>query len=142
MEYQNFGNDVIVRLDPGEEVCTQLLEAAKRDGITLAQVSGIGAVTHVTAGVFNPITKEYRANEFDGIFEVVSLIGTLTVMNEKPYLHAHIAIADGKGCVFGGHLTKAIVSATAEIVLRRVDGHLARRHSEKVGLNLFDFDAK
>lgn len=139
MEYRHFEQNIIVRLDPGEEICAKLLETARLGGVTLAEVSGIGAVTHVTAGVFNPMTKEYHANEFDGVFEMVSLMGTLTMMDDKPYLHTHIAIADGQGHVFGGHLTKAIVSATAEILLRRIDGSVGRKHSENVGLNLFEF---
>lgn len=142
MEYKCCEKDIIVRLDAGEEVYERIIEVARREGVTLAEISGIGAVTSVTAGVFNPMTKEYYANEFNGIFEIVSLLGTLTMMNDKPYLHAHIAIADGKGQVFGGHLTKAVISATAEIVLRRIAGQVGRKHSEAVGLNLFEFTGK
>lgn len=140
MEYKCFGENIIVRLDPGEEVCEELLRVAEKERVQTAEVSGIGALCHVTAGVFNPMTKEYRANKADGMFEITSLLGTLTAMDGKPYLHAHIAVADVEGRVSGGHLTRAIVSATAEIVLRRIDGAVGRTHSDKVGLNLFRFD--
>lgn len=41
--------------------------------------------------------------------------------------------------VFGGHLNKAIVSATCEMVITLIDGRVDRRFEEEVGLNLFQF---
>ena len=66
MEYQKFGNTLIVRLDRGEEVVDRLLELARREHITLASVNGLGAADEVTVGVYFPATQEYKSNQFQG----------------------------------------------------------------------------
>ena len=139
MEYRKFDTAFLVRLDPGEEICEQLLALAQKEGIQLAQISGLGAVNSLTVGVFDTQTKEYHANTFEGPYEIVSLTGTLTTKDGAPYLHAHFAAGDAKGHVVGGHLNRAVISATAEIVLNLIPGTVGRKFSEEIGLNLFDF---
>ena len=139
MEYRRFDNTVILRLDPDEEICEQLMKVAVRERIRLASISGLGAVKELTTGVFDTVTKEYHANDFQGAFEIVSLTGTITQKDGEVYLHAHLSAGDAKGNVFGGHLNRAIVSATAEIILQVLPGQVGRKFSEKIGLNLFEF---
>ena len=45
---------------------------------------------------------------------------------------------DGK--VFGGHLNKAIISATCEMVINIINGKVDRFYDDVTGLNLFKFD--
>ena len=68
-------------------------------------------------GVFRTEQKIYQSNEFQGDFEIVSLVGTINTMNHEFYCHLHMSAGNEKGQVFGGHLNQAIVSATCEMVI-------------------------
>lgn len=139
MEYRRFGDSLVIRMDRGEEIVEQLMTVASREQIALAEVSALGAIGSFTVGVFYPGEKEYHANDFNGDFEIVSLTGTITEMDGKPYLHLHMSAGDREGRVWGGHLNRAVVSATCEMVVRVLDGHVGRAFSSEVGLNLLAF---
>lgn len=139
MEYKKAQNTILLRLDPGEEICQSLLELAEREDVCFAAVSGLGAVNEFTTGVYDTTEKKYYANSFSGAYEITSLTGTLTRMDGKPYLHLHMSAGDAKGRVFGGHLNRAVISATAEIVVQLLPGEADRRFDETIGLNLLRF---
>ena len=50
-----------------------------------------------------------------------------------------MSAGNSQGQVFGGHLNRAVVSATCEMVVTVIDGKLDRYYDEDVGLNLFKF---
>lgn len=139
MEYRRFGNTIIARMDKGEEILEQVKEIAQKEEIRLASVQALGAVDQFTVGVFKTEEKEYLANEFRGSFEIVSLTGTINTMNDEFYCHLHMSAGNEKGEVFGGHLNRAVISATCEMVIHVIDGKVDRYHDEEIGLNLFRF---
>ena len=139
MDYRRFGDTLIVRIDPQEEIIQQLRAVAEKENITLASVEALGAVNDFTVGVFNTVEKKYYSNRFQGAYEIVSLTGTISTMDGEFYLHLHMSAGDGNGAVFGGHLNRANVSATCEMVIRVIPGEVDRAFSQEIGLNLFRF---
>lgn len=139
MEYRKFQHKIIVRMDKGEEILEKVREVAEKERIKLAEISALGAVSEFTAGVFDTEAKKYHANEFKGSFEIVSLTGTINTMNNEFYCHLHISAGDEKGHVFGGHLNRAVISATCEMIITLIDGRVDRKFDEEIGLNLFQF---
>ena len=140
MEYKIIDDvRVLVRLDPGDEIVASLAEVAKQEKIELAMVQGLGAVKRVVMGVYNVTSQEYKANTMEGVFEMLSLTGTIDTMNSTPYSHFHISIGDGQGHAYGGHLNEAVISATAEIVVTKLPGKVDRVKSEETGLNIWKF---
>lgn len=139
MEYRKFGNKIIARIDKGEEIIEGIKKIAKKENIKLADISALGATNSFTVGVFNVQEKKYYSNEFEGNFEIVSLTGTINTMNDEFYTHIHMSAGNDKGEVFGGHLNRAVVSATCEVVINIIEGKVDRYFDEEVGLNLFKF---
>ena len=139
MEYRKFGDTYIVRLDPGEEILTQLKVFAEQEGVKMASVTALGAVKDFTVGVFDTNAKVYRSNRFQGVYEIVSLVGTINTMNDAFYCHLHMCAADQEGHAFGGHLNEAVISATCELVVTCLPGRTDRVFSDQVGLNLISF---
>lgn len=140
MDYRRFGDTLVVRMDPGEEILEQLKLVSEREQIKLAEISALGAVNDITVGVFDTVEKKFYGNRFQDSLEIVSLTGTVSTMNGEYYAHLHMSAGNNKGEVFGGHLNKAVVSATCEMIVRIINGQVDRAFSETVGLNLFKFD--
>lgn len=139
MEYRKFGDTYIVRMDPGKEILTQLKVFAEQEGVKLASVTALGAVKDFTVGVFDTGAKVYKSNRFQGVYEIVSLVGTINTMNDAFYCHLHMCAADQEGHAFGGHLNEAVISATCELVVTCLPGRTDRVFSDEVGLNLISF---
>ena len=140
MEYKRFNNTIILRIDRGEEILDKIKEISKIENIKLANINALGAVSEFTVGVYKINEKKYYSNSFEGDFEIVSLTGTINTMNNEFYTHIHASFGDSNAKVYGGHLNKAIVSATCEMVINIIDGRVDRFHDEEIGLNLFKFD--
>ena len=139
MQYRVFGDTYVVRLQRGEEVLACLRELCEKESISLGTVSAIGAVNHVVVGVYRVDEQKYVANTFDSVMELTSLMGNITEKDGEPYLHLHATFGDLTGKVIGGHLNEAVVSATCELFVRKVEGHVGRRLDPETGLNIFDF---
>ncbi len=139
MEYRRFENTIVARIDKEEEIIEKVKEIALKEHIKLASVQALGAINCFTVGVFKTDEKKYISNDFKGSFEIVSLNGTINTMNNEFYCHLHMSAGNEKGEVFGGHLNKATVSATCEMVINIINGNVDRYFDKQIGLNLFKF---
>ena len=139
MEYGRFGDTVLLRIDRGEEIIETVKKVAEKERIRLASVEALGAVDDFTVGVYDVAAKRYDSKTFTGAFEIVSLVGTITEKDGAFYQHLHMS-AGNKDCeVVGGHLNRATVSATCEMVIRILDGAIDRRTDPEIGINLIRF---
>ncbi|WP_066894582.1 PPC domain-containing DNA-binding protein [Clostridium nigeriense] len=139
MEYKVFGETIVLRLEKGEEVIESIKNLCEKEDIGLGSISGLGATNHVTVGLFKVSEKKYYSNTFEEDFEITNLTGNISRMNGEVYLHIHGTFADIDGKCIGGHLNKAIISATSEIIINRINGEMGRQFSEEIGLNLIKF---
>lgn len=140
MDYRRFENKIIARFDRGEEVHESLKKIALKEDIKLASISALGATDDFTIGVYKVDDKSYSELNFKGIFEILSITGTITTKDGEYYPHLHISVADDKGNGFGGHLINSKISVTCEMVIDIIDGRVERKMSDEIGINLFEFE--
>lgn len=67
---------------------------------------------------------------------MISLVGDIALYEREPFIHAHVAVGKADGTAYGGHLMKAHVRPTLEVVLLEPSKHLRREYNPEVGLAL------
>jgi predicted DNA-binding protein with PD1-like motif len=102
---------VTFRLKPGQDLYEQIEAFVVEKDIEAGCVlSAVGSLTHATLRLAN---REYFS-EYEGHFEIVSMIGTVSVHGS----HLHISISDSDGKTLGGHLVPGCkIYTTVEMVL-------------------------
>ncbi|HSX02506.1 MAG TPA: DUF296 domain-containing protein [Candidatus Saccharimonadia bacterium] len=128
---------LIVRLEPDDDVIAQIQAAAAAHHVVNAEVTGLGSVEAPTLAHYRRDTKQFTERTFDGIFEVVSLVGNISLTDDRPTLHCHVIISDAGMTTHGGHLVRATCSATLELIIRQLDTTYIKRRDDAVGLNVW-----
>ncbi len=139
MNYMRTENIYILRIDRGEEIVKAVNDLCRKENITLGSLSGLGAVDKAKLGLYSIEKQEYIVNEFEGEYEITSLIGNVTTKDGVPYLHMHMTISDITGAVVGGHLSEARVAVTCEVVIQTAEGTIEREPDPVIGINMMVF---
>ena len=139
LEYKRSGDTIAIRLDEGDELVASLKEACRKEKVTSALVSGIGAVRKAEIAHFDPDTKEYHIKKLEGKLEIVSLSGNIAMHEGEAVPHLHIALSMRDFSTTSGHLMNAEIRPTCEIVLLLHNVKIRREHDDKTGLNLQRF---
>ena len=139
MQYKQFGNTYMVRIDLNEDIIESLKKLCEDEQIRLGRVEAIGAAEHALLGVYDLAKKEYYPEEINEFMEIISLNGNITAMDGKPYIHLHAALADQRHVIHGGHVLEMRVGATCEMFVTVLDGEVGRHKEEKLGINLWAF---
>jgi predicted DNA-binding protein with PD1-like motif len=105
-----------VRLRPGQDLRKQLELFVKEKRIHAGFViTAVGSLRQASIR----LADQPSATNFNGKFEIVSLVGTLG----QDGVHLHISISDSTGKTLGGHLVDGcLIYTTAEIVMGDAEG--------------------
>ena len=139
MKYTQSGNTYLLVLNKGEEIVSALTQFATETNLACATVSGIGATDDAELGVFDTFEKQYYTKQIRAMTEITALCGNVTQKDGKPYVHLHATLATMFDVV-GGHLTKAVVSATCEIFVQAFPIATNRQFDSVVGINLLTWE--
>jgi predicted DNA-binding protein with PD1-like motif len=131
-------NGVVVRaviLETGEEVMSVLKAYAAKENIRAARITAIGAFQSATLAYFDWETKAYDEIPVKEQVEVLILAGDIAWEGEKPVIHVHAVLGKRDGSTIGGHLSKAFVRPTLEVLITEA-GALERQFDPESGLAL------
>lgn len=129
-----------VILESGDEAMSSLDAFAREEELTGAQITAIGAFENAVLAYFDWPTKQYEEIPVDEQVEVASLVGDIGVDEDgKPALHIHIVLGRRDGRAVAGHLLRARVRPTLEVLIVETPRHLTRRRDNDSGLNLIRF---
>jgi predicted DNA-binding protein with PD1-like motif len=94
---------------------------------------GIGMLRKMELGYWNG--EHYEKHRIEEPVELVSLQGTVAMMDGERIVHLHACVAPRDGSTRGGHLFAGTVHNTAEIALRMPLGIALERQQEPSGLS-------
>jgi predicted DNA-binding protein with PD1-like motif len=124
----------------GDEVSAGLLTFARRERISGASFTAIGALQRVTVGFFDLDRHDYRPIEIHEQVEVLAMTGNVALTSDGPKVHAHLVVGRSDGTAYGGHLLEAIVRPTLEVIVTETPARLRRRFDPATRLALIDLD--
>jgi len=131
------GKLVFARLDEDEDLLDAVTKVAEKARVSAGVFFLIGNLKKAKMGFFRE--RKYETIEMNQPLEIVSCLGNISVREDKVFAHAHIAVSDDKGRVFGGHvMPECIIAATGELVLTEAVGiKLLRKFEERINLYLW-----
>ena len=142
MNYHIDDGKVFITLDKGEQINKSFEKFASSNHISSAWLNGIGAIENPEIGYFSLEKKSYYKKEFIGHYELLSLIGNITLKEKEPFSHTHITFSDTNYNVFGGHLFDASITAAGEFIMILGTRNIHRKMSSHIGLPLWCLENK
>jgi predicted DNA-binding protein with PD1-like motif len=115
-----------LRLKPGQDLRKEIENFAKRKDIKAGFiVTTVGSLEKTALRLAN----QNESTFFDGKFEIVSLVGTIS----PDGVHLHLSVSDNTGRTIGGHLVEGCrIYTTAEIIIGEAEGLLFTRETDKL----------
>ena len=132
------GRTIFARLDENEDLLNAIKEIAERNKVRAGFFVLLGTVKKAVLGFYKD--ANYKPIQLSEPLEIICCIGNVSVREDgELVVHAHIAVGNEEGHVFGGHvLPGCIIGVTGELTLVETpDAKLKRVFKEKLNLYLW-----
>lgn len=112
-----------VQFTSGDEILSGLTDLAKKEGITSAQITGLGGLSRALLAFGDPSIGSFvfKLIPIDEKSELVSLDGTVSLRDGEPSVHLHAVIALSDGTTRGGHVLELHVAPVGEVTILATD---------------------
>ena len=138
MQCKQYDNTYLVYLEKGEEIVDELTKFCIEYHILNGHISGIGAVNNIELGAYDTKAGEYIKKIFEYDHELITYQGNIMLLDDKPFIHAHITIGNHNMEIFGGHLFSANIAVVGEFIIHKIDGKAKRTYNDEIGLATWD----
>ena len=112
-----------IRFSSGDEILSGLTDLARAEGITSAQITGLGGLSKALLAFGDPSigSMVFKLIPIDVKTELVSLDGTVSLRDGEPSVHLHAVLALADGTTRGGHVLELHVEPVAEVTILATD---------------------
>lgn len=138
MQYKQHDNTYFVYLEKGEPVVDVLTNFCKEHNIFNGHISGIGAMNNIELGAYDTKVGEYIKKIYKNSYELITYQGNIMLLDDEPFIHAHITIGNHNMEIFGGHLFSMNVAVVGEFIINKIDGKSKRTFNDEIGLATWD----
>ena len=129
-----------IEIKHGDDLLKTISDFCLENNIKNGLIFAIGALQKAEIGYYHQQDKTFGENLINEPTEIVSCLGNVSLKEGKPFVHAHISVADKRGNVLGGHLNPGCVVFACECLIIHLEGgQLTRNLDERTGLSLWDF---
>ncbi|RNC67799.1 MAG: DNA-binding protein [Desulfuromonadales bacterium] len=130
---------IMGRLPFKSDLLRELNKIAAERGIRAGAIQLMGGVSRVLLSHFDQETRAYQIQDRDAPHEIVSGLGNISIKNDAPFVHLHLAVADREGKVFGGHALDGCRVYAVDYVIWPFAGEEPKRvYDNETGLHLWE----
>lgn len=126
--------------DPGDTFLAPMVEFVRRENILGASFTAIGALSQATLAWFDTEAIVYRPLQVQEQVECASMVGNVSWMNGKPFIHAHCVLGRRDGSCISGHVKDLTIMPALELSLVESPVRLERRKHPQTGFALIGLD--
>ncbi|MCF7936927.1 MAG: DUF296 domain-containing protein [Synergistales bacterium] len=117
MRYAMSEEIIAIRLTEGEKLHENIARVCEESSVDSAVVLGAaGMVREIRFGWFNG--NDYEIKDFDGVFELISLTGDVSIKGQEIYPHLHASFSRPDHSTVGGHVLNVVANNNLEIFLK------------------------
>jgi hypothetical protein len=125
------------RLDNGKDIIVQVAHLAEQKAVKTGFFNAIGSFSQAALGYYDQVSRKYCTIPVEMPVELACCSGNISLLNGRPFVHAHAVLSDRTGRTWSGHLSCGTVFA-AEVYLQEFCGRPLQRFPDPVtGLNLW-----
>ncbi len=125
----------VFRVMPGKELLGEIARYCQDNQLDSGVVLGIiGSLQSVSLNFVKTLPAKFETLDLSGPLELVCAQGTIALMDKQRLLHIHAQVSGRNTCT-GGHLSRATIFSTAEVVIGELDYQITRRLDAYTGLN-------
>lgn len=125
------GRTYLFKLPKGKDLLESLADFCHDNQVKCGVVSVVGAVENATISYFDQSKKKYDKKVINEAMEVLSVTGNISILDNRPMVHAHITLADKAHNVIGGHLMAGTKIFIGEAYIQELVGEPKVRRMDK-----------
>lgn len=128
----------VLKLPFGSDLLPELDSFVRSQGIQLAWMSGVGAVSRATVRYYDQKNKTWTDRDLDKPMEVAGLWGNVSLRDGQPSVHLHCMLVDEDGNCHGGHVGANTLVFNLEILMTTMTGpSVLRKMDDETGLAIW-----